>query len=145
MTKIILITLFTCAFLISNAQTAGTRSVSIADCNYPILGIATNNASNKLVITASQGRVFLLNIADVQTKEEVTPIWKNISLTGFNLGGKPQFNIDDKYILIQESSALKTSPTSRKVKDIKFCVLNSIDGTVVFDELSNINRTNLSF
>lgn len=114
-------------------QVAGSRNITIADCNYPILGIETNNSSDKIVITASQGRVFCLNIADVQTKEEVTPIWKNIELSGYNLGGKPQFSQDDKYILLQESSALKTAPTSRKVKDIKFCVLNATDGKVVFD------------
>lgn len=138
MTRLFITFLLITVVLSSQSQIAGSRNITIQDCNYPILGIETNNASDKLVITASEGRVFYLNVADVQTKDDVVPIWKNLSLTGYKLGGKPQFNYNDNYILIQESSALKTAATSRKVKDIKYCVLNALDGKIIF-EGENVN------
>lgn len=120
------------------AQPAGTRAITINDCNYPILGVATNHASDKIVLTASQGRVFLINVSDVETKTSVSPVWKNLNLNGLKNGGKPQFSEDDKYILLQESSALKTAITSRKVKDVKYYILNSTDGKVI-SEGDNVN------
>ncbi len=120
------------------AQPAGTRAITINDCNYPILGVETNHASDKIVLTASQGRVFLINVGDVEAKTSVNPIWKNLNLNGLKNGGKPQFSEDDKYILLQESSALKTAITSTKVKDVKYYILNSTDGKVI-SEGDNVN------
>jgi hypothetical protein len=140
--------LFNLVFLNTiNSQVAGTREITINECNFPILGISTNNASDKVVITASQGRVFCLKIKDIESSETINPIWKNTSISGFNLGGKPQFSIDDKYILLQESSALKTAINSRKVKDIKYCILNAVDGKVIIEDggvnsAQFINNTN---
>lgn len=120
------------------AQPAGTRAITINDCNYPILGVETNHASDKIVLTASQGRVFLINVSDVEATTSVNPVWKNLNLSGLKNGGKPQFSEDDKYILLQESSALKTAITSTKVKDVKYYILNSTDGKVI-SEGDNVN------
>lgn len=129
-----------------NSQTSGTRSIVINECNYPILGIETNHASEKLVLTASQGRIFLVNVSDVEANTTVNPIWKNTSLSGLNLGGKPQFSDNDQYILLQESSALKTAINSRKVKDVRYYVLNATDGKVVAegDHVNSIQFINNS-
>lgn len=120
------------------AQPAGTRAITINDCNYPILGVETNHASDKIVLTASQGRIFLINVSDVEATISVNPVWKNLNLNGLKNGGKPQFSEDDKYILLQESSALKTAITSTKVKDVKYYILNSTDGKVI-SEGDNVN------
>ncbi|HRB40703.1 MAG TPA: hypothetical protein PKX86_08340, partial [Bacteroidia bacterium] len=137
--KPILLAILSLAFVTTvYAQPAGTRTITIDDCNYPILGIETNHASDKIVLTASQGRIFFINVSDVEANTEVNPVWKNLNLSGLNNGGKPQFSENDQYILLQESSALKTAITSRKVKDIKYYILNAADGKVV-SEGNNVN------
>jgi len=137
--KSVLFTLLSLVFTTTvYAQPAGTRTITINDCNYPILGIETNHASDKIVLTASQGRIFFVNVSDVEANPEVSPVWKNLSLSGLNNGGKPQFSENDQYILLQESSALKTAITSRKVKDVKYYILNAADGKVVA-EGNNVN------
>ncbi|HRH85180.1 MAG TPA: hypothetical protein PK210_13180, partial [Bacteroidia bacterium] len=137
--KSVLFTLLSLVFTTTvYAQPAGTRTITINDCNYPILGIETNHASDKIVLTASQGRIFFVNVSDVEANTEVSPVWKNLSLSGLNNGGKPQFSENDQYILLQESSALKTAITSRKVKDVKYYILNAADGKVVA-EGNNVN------
>ena len=137
--KPILLAILSLAFVTTvYAQPAGTRTITIDDCNYPILGIETNHASDKIVLTASQGRIFFINVSDVEANTEVNPVWKNLNLSGLNNGCKPQFSENDQYILLQESSALKTAITSRKVKDIKYYILNAADGKVV-SEGNNVN------
>lgn len=120
------------------SQSKGGRVIEINDCSYPILGIQNAPLTKKTVITASQGRVFLLNTADLESMEKVNPIWKNYELSGFNQGGKPQFSSDEKYILLQESSALKTAINSKKVKDIKYAVLDAETGKTILDG-DNVN------
>ncbi len=133
--KGIIVSLLSCVLTINIilAQTKGSRIVEINDCNYPILGIQNAPLTKKTVITASQGRVFLLNTNDIESLEKVNPIWKNYELSGFTLGGKPQFSSDEKYILLQESSALKTAINSKKVKDIKYAVLDAETGKIILE------------
>ena len=134
--KGIIVSLLSCVLTINIilAQTKGSRIVEINDCNYPILGIQNAPLTKKTVITASQGRVFLLNTNDIESLEKVNPIWKNYELSGFTLGGKPQFSSDEKYILLQESSALKTAINSKKVKDIKYAVLDAETGKIILED-----------
>ncbi len=119
--------------LLYSTASSAPRTIRVNGCNYPILGISINHSADRMVITAPQGRVFCLTIADLRSQQEVTPIWKNLKLSGFAYGGKPAFSKDDRYILLQESSALKTAPTSKKVKDIKYVILDSNDGSIVFE------------
>jgi hypothetical protein len=133
MKKIIYILLFAHITFHLFSQTAGSRLIEINDCSYPILGIQTVPNTKKTVITASQGRIFLLNTDDLASSDNVKAIWKNFDLSGFNMGGKPQFSSDEKYILLQESSALKTAINSKKVKDIKYAVLDAETGKTIFE------------
>lgn len=133
------ITLLSCVLFIffsSNAQDKPV-SVELADISYPILGMKISPSSHYLFLTLNGGRFLLYDISNGRLTENSHPIWTNLTINGFNLGGDAEFSDNEKYILVSEQEAVYARDRV-KTQAFSINILDVANGNVVF-ETANVN------
>jgi hypothetical protein len=108
------------------------EAISLPDVTYPILGMKKSPSSNFLFLTLSGGRFLMYDISKGRLKEDQQPIWKNLSIKGFELGGDAEFSGDERLILVSEQNALYARDNT-KPKPIRICVLEVLTGKIVYE------------
>jgi hypothetical protein len=107
-------------------------AITLPDVAYPILGMKKSPSSKFLFLTLAGGRFLLYDISKDNLSENSKPLWKNLSINGFVLGGDAEFSDDEKYILVSEQNASYTGDKV-KIKPVGINVLDAATGQVVYE------------
>ncbi len=135
--KYILFLSFIFILLTAKAQDKPT-AINLADIAYPVLTMKKSPSAKYIFLTLSGGRFLLYDIARERLNENSLPIWKNMNISGFEIGGDAEFSSNEEYILVSEQNALYAHE-KLKIKPFKICVLQTSNGNVIF-ETNNVNN-----
>ncbi|HOW30616.1 MAG TPA: hypothetical protein PLP88_03555, partial [Bacteroidales bacterium] len=126
----------TIAALIITALSAAAQvkpvPMSLADVAYPVLTIKKSPSAKYLFLTLTDGRFLLYDVSKGRLSENSTPVWKNFSVTGFDLGGDAGFSYDEKYLLVTEQQP-GYAREKVKVKPFRINVLEVASGKVLYE------------
>jgi len=122
--------LLSIAILISAQQKP--EPIVLPDVAYPVLGMKKSASSRFLFLTLSGGRFLMYDISKGRLTENSVPLWKNLTIKGFDLGGDAEFSHDEKYLLVSEQNALYTRDNA-KPKPFRICVLEVNSGKIIYE------------
>jgi hypothetical protein len=109
--------------------------IALPDVAYPILGIKKSPSSDFLFLTLAGGRFLMYDISKGRLTEDSQPLWKNLSIKGFEIGGDAEFSNNEKYILVAEQNAMYQRDKA-KPESFAICVLEVITGKIMYENES---------